>query len=200
MGHFTRYLVTCHILKIDMQQHFVRKIQRGQVRVCARVSIKNYGILYRLVWSCTAGTSEILVLSCRKAGKFDNHTNRGVLHLAVRELFTQTMACSCTMDINTGKHKCVHTVQATQAPQSMFPYGLDCCFYGLNYAFVYACFYDTAMGHYTWYLIPCIELSLYGLDVGMILWFGLCVCLCLFLWYIYERELVTMNEKPLIVA
>jgi hypothetical protein len=33
-------------------------------------------------------------------------------------------------------------------------------FYGLNYAFAYACFYDTSMGHYTWYLVPCNELSL----------------------------------------
>jgi hypothetical protein len=32
--------------------------------------------------------------------------------------------------------------------------------YGLNYEFAYACFYDTSMGHYTWYLVPCIELSL----------------------------------------
>jgi hypothetical protein len=23
-------------------------------------------------------------------------------------------------------------------------------FYGLDYAFAYACFYDTSMGHYTW--------------------------------------------------
>jgi hypothetical protein len=34
------------------------------------------------------------------------------------------------------------------------------CFYGLNYAFTYPCFYDTSMGHYTWYLITCYELSL----------------------------------------
>jgi hypothetical protein len=27
-------------------------------------------------------------------------------------------------------------------------------FYGLNYAFAYACFCDTPMGHYTWYLVP----------------------------------------------
>jgi hypothetical protein len=33
-------------------------------------------------------------------------------------------------------------------------------FYGLNYAFAYACFHDTSMGHYTWYLVPCNELSL----------------------------------------
>jgi hypothetical protein len=33
------------------------------------------------------------------------------------------------------------------------------CSYGLNYAFAYACYYDTSMGHYTWYLIPCSELS-----------------------------------------
>jgi hypothetical protein len=31
-------------------------------------------------------------------------------------------------------------------------------FYGLNYAFAYACFYDTSMGHYTWYLVPCNSL------------------------------------------
>jgi hypothetical protein len=28
------------------------------------------------------------------------------------------------------------------------------------YAFAYACFYDTSMGHYTWYLVPCNERSL----------------------------------------
>jgi hypothetical protein len=33
-------------------------------------------------------------------------------------------------------------------------------FYGLDYAFGYACFYDTSMGHYTWYLVPSNELSL----------------------------------------
>jgi hypothetical protein len=41
-------------------------------------------------------------------------------------------------------------------------YGLDYvaymllsgCFYGLNYAFAYACFYDASMGHCTWYLVP----------------------------------------------
>jgi hypothetical protein len=33
-------------------------------------------------------------------------------------------------------------------------------FYGLNYAFAYACFHDTSRGHYTWYLVPCNELSL----------------------------------------
>jgi hypothetical protein len=32
------------------------------------------------------------------------------------------------------------------------------CFYGLDYAFVYACFYDTSMGHYTWDLVACNEL------------------------------------------
>jgi hypothetical protein len=31
--------------------------------------------------------------------------------------------------------------------------------YGLNYEFAYACFYDTFMGHYMWYLVPCSELS-----------------------------------------
>jgi hypothetical protein len=33
------------------------------------------------------------------------------------------------------------------------------CFYGLNYAFAYVCFYYTSMGHYTWYLVSCNELS-----------------------------------------
>jgi hypothetical protein len=33
-------------------------------------------------------------------------------------------------------------------------------FYGLDYAFGYACFYDTSMGHYTWYLVPSNELSI----------------------------------------
>jgi hypothetical protein len=37
--------------------------------------------------------------------------------------------------------------------------GKSCSFYGLNYAFAHACFYDTSMGHYTWYLLPCSELS-----------------------------------------
>jgi hypothetical protein len=36
--------------------------------------------------------------------------------------------------------------------------GLGWCFCGLDYAFAYACFHDTSMGHYTWYLVPCIEL------------------------------------------
>jgi hypothetical protein len=27
-------------------------------------------------------------------------------------------------------------------------------FYGLENAFAYACFYNTSMGHYTWYLVP----------------------------------------------
>jgi hypothetical protein len=31
------------------------------------------------------------------------------------------------------------------------------CLYGLNYAFTYACFYDTSIGHYTWYI--CNKLS-----------------------------------------
>jgi hypothetical protein len=34
------------------------------------------------------------------------------------------------------------------------------CCYDLNYVFAYACFYDTSMGHYKWYLVPCNELSL----------------------------------------
>jgi hypothetical protein len=46
---------------------------------------------------------------------------------------------------------------------------LYACFYGLSYvvllwsdyAFAYACFHDTSMGHYMWYLVPCNELSLY---------------------------------------
>jgi hypothetical protein len=28
------------------------------------------------------------------------------------------------------------------------------CLYCLNYAFAYACFYDTSMGYYSWYLVP----------------------------------------------
>jgi hypothetical protein len=34
-------------------------------------------------------------------------------------------------------------------------------FYGLNYAFAYACFHDASMGHYTWYLVPCNELLIW---------------------------------------
>jgi hypothetical protein len=30
----------------------------------------------------------------------------------------------------------------------------------LDYAFAYACYNDTSMGHYTWYLVPCNELWL----------------------------------------
>jgi hypothetical protein len=30
----------------------------------------------------------------------------------------------------------------------------------------YACFYDTTMGHYTWYLVTCIELSLFDTCMG----------------------------------
>jgi hypothetical protein len=33
------------------------------------------------------------------------------------------------------------------------------CLYGLDYLSVDASFYDTSMGHYTWYLVPCNELS-----------------------------------------
>jgi hypothetical protein len=33
-------------------------------------------------------------------------------------------------------------------------------FYGLNYAFAYACLYDSFIGNCTWYLVPCNELSL----------------------------------------
>jgi hypothetical protein len=33
-------------------------------------------------------------------------------------------------------------------------------FHGVNYAFACACFYETSMGHYTWYLVPCNERSL----------------------------------------
>jgi hypothetical protein len=40
------------------------------------------------------------------------------------------------------------------------------CLYGLDYAFAYACFYDTSMGHYTWYLVPCNELFLWILGVS----------------------------------
>jgi hypothetical protein len=32
-------------------------------------------------------------------------------------------------------------------------------FYGLNYAFAYACFFGTSMGHNTWYLVLCNEFS-----------------------------------------
>jgi hypothetical protein len=35
----------------------------------------------------------------------------------------------------------------------------------VNYAFAYACCYDTSMGPYTWYLVPCNELSLLCLSV-----------------------------------
>jgi hypothetical protein len=35
-----------------------------------------------------------------------------------------------------------------------------CFFYGLDYVFAYACFCSTSMGHYTWYLVPCNEISL----------------------------------------
>jgi hypothetical protein len=37
----------------------------------------------------------------------------------------------------------------------------------LDYVSAYAGFHDTSMGHYTWYLVPCNELSLFhagGLD------------------------------------
>jgi hypothetical protein len=33
-------------------------------------------------------------------------------------------------------------------------------FYDLNYVFAYACFCDTSMGHYTWYLVTWNGLSL----------------------------------------
>jgi hypothetical protein len=33
-----------------------------------------------------------------------------------------------------------------------------CCLYGLDYVPAYACFNDTPMGHYTWYLDPCSKL------------------------------------------
>jgi hypothetical protein len=34
------------------------------------------------------------------------------------------------------------------------------CFYGLDNAFAYACFFEGSMGQYhTWYLVPCNELS-----------------------------------------
>jgi hypothetical protein len=55
--------------------------------------------------------------------------------------------------------------------------------YGLDYAFAYACFYDTSMGHCTWYIVPCNELSLWltvlPLLVGAQLW-SLVVSLVLF--------------------
>jgi hypothetical protein len=41
-------------------------------------------------------------------------------------------------------------------------------FYGLNYAFAYACFYGTSMGHNTWYLVPCNSLSLRNMVVSTI--------------------------------
>jgi hypothetical protein len=40
------------------------------------------------------------------------------------------------------------------------------CFNGLDYAFAYACFYCTSVGHCTWYLVPCNELSLAGDAIG----------------------------------
>jgi hypothetical protein len=46
-------------------------------------------------------------------------------------------------------------------------------FYGLKYVSAYACFYDTSMGHYTWYLVPFNELSLSSYTAyTSIIWIG----------------------------
>jgi hypothetical protein len=44
------------------------------------------------------------------------------------------------------------------------------CFYGLDYAFAYACVNAASMGHHTWYLVPCNELFLMlsCLDLGAV--------------------------------
>jgi hypothetical protein len=44
------------------------------------------------------------------------------------------------------------------------------CFYGLNYEVAYACFYDTFMGHYACYIVPCSELSLATSCCGVRVW------------------------------
>jgi hypothetical protein len=84
-------------------------------------------------------------------------------------------------------------------------------FYGLDNAFAYACFYDTSMGHYTWYLVPCNELSLRcspsaflskpALD-SVVCQKGIAVVYALLRYETVsgKREPINMNEKPLIVA
>jgi hypothetical protein len=56
------------------------------------------------------------------------------------------------------------------------------CFYGLNYAFAYACSYDTSMGHYMWYLVPCNELSLHHRFYTVVARSRFTSCSCHFEW------------------
>jgi hypothetical protein len=65
------------------------------------------------------------------------------------------------------KCKGKHSVFVAQESAMEAGYGvLLCVFLCLFSLLTYSCFYGTTMGHYTWYLVTCIELSLFDTCMG----------------------------------